>query len=250
MRNGIFYLFTICMTMFLLLSSYVHATEQPPSSSFINSFEEDITGDGLREYFKLQGRFLSTDSSYFQDVWLEITSPFSKEWNISFKGGYNPEITLLDLNHDQIFDLFYEVAIDEQDAQYHSQAYTLKDGKVEQIVLPKNNHIKGKYVDDFQIALTLHPNEKPIYIPVTNRQQSIQQKLYKENGKVLKEQNLVIDSIKQYVPVLISESKGYGIKSIRQVRGFHEEEVIGTIETLWYYDKKDWIILNNNWHAQ
>src|SRR5690625_6011426 len=70
------------ITFFGSLINNVKANEEPPSSTFIDSFEEDITGDGLREYFKLQGRYLAEDSNYYQDIWLEITSPFAKEWSI------------------------------------------------------------------------------------------------------------------------------------------------------------------------
>jgi len=246
-KREIIPIITFFLVMTFLLSDDAHANEQPPSPSFIDSFEEDITGDGLREYFKLQGRYLSDDSSYYQDVWLDITSPFSKQWNISFKGGYHPEITLIDINHDQIVDMFYEVALGEHDGPYHAQAYTLKDGNVTQINLPKNNHIKGKYIDDFQIELTLHQNEQPIKIPIKNRDQFIDQNIYKENGEVLGEKNVIIDPIKRYVPTLISKSKGYGMKSSRQIKDFLHEEVIGTVETLWYYDHNDWIILKTNW---
>lgn len=238
------------ITFFGSLINNVKANEEPPSSTFIDSFEEDITGDGLREYFKLQGRYLAEDSNYYQDIWLEITSPFAKEWSISFKGGYDPKLTLYDLNHDQVFDLLYEVALDEEKERFFTQAYSLKKGKVEQIELPSNNYIKGEYLDDFRIALTLHANEDPIFIPVKNRQQLIDNKLYDTNGKILKEESIVVDPIKKFIPTLISESKGYGLKSIQEINGVFDEDRIGSIETLWYYDKNKWIILQNNWKPQ
>src|SRR5699024_11751915 len=103
---------------------------------------------------------------------------------------------------------------------------------------------------DFRIALTLHANEDPIFIPVKNRQQLIDNKLYDTNGKILKEESIVVDPIKKFIPTLISDSKGYGLKSIQEINGVFDEDRIGSIETLWYYDKNKWIILQNNWKPQ
>lgn len=247
MRYQFLYIYIVTIVMSFTLINQVNAKEDSPAPSFIDSFEDDITGDGLREYFKLQGRFLSVESSYYQNIWLEVTSPFSKEWTISLKGGYDPTLSLYDLNHDNVFDILYQVAVDEEKSKFFTQAYTLKNGNVDQIKLPTNNQIKGKYIDDFRIALSLHINEDPIYIPVTNRELYIENGLYSRNGNILKEENVVIDSIKDYIPTLISESKGYGLKSIREIRSAYADELLGAIETLWYFDKNKWIILNNNW---
>src|SRR5699024_2745768 len=97
---------------FILLSS-IHAVSAESSleqeSSFINSYEEDVTGDGFKEYLKLQGNLLSTKSIFYPDVWVDITNPFSQHWKISLQAGYNPDIQLIDLTHDQIVDIFYMV---------------------------------------------------------------------------------------------------------------------------------------------
>src|SRR5690625_7583476 len=73
--------------------------------------EEDITGDGIREYIILEGYLLSENSNYYTDVWVDIQSSFAQQWKISFPGGYHPILELLDITHDGLVDLIYEFAV-------------------------------------------------------------------------------------------------------------------------------------------
>src|SRR5699024_11821267 len=75
------------------------------------------------------------------------------------------------------------------------------------------------------------------YITIKNRNPLIKENVYNDKGKVSKEQYIDIEPIKKYTPVLINEQKGYGLKSIQDMRHPSTKELIGTIETLWYFNK-------------
>jgi hypothetical protein len=223
------------------------AQEKEPS--FINSFEEDITGDGFHEYAKIQGNLLREDSSFYQNIWIDMTSKFNKEWSISLQNGYDPQIKLIDLNHDQVFDLFYQIAKDENKNHFHYQFYTLKGGTVKQLPLPNPMYSKGTFEDDFQVHIQLNPNEKPLVIDVSPKKDSyITGHLYDEKGHLLENKRITIESIATLEPLLISESKGYGLKSMQTVYGVDRQDKIGEIETLWYFKKDEWIILKSHFH--
>lgn len=240
----------IIVTVVFLFGFTNNNTVETPTSSFINSIEEDISGDGIREYLKLQGELIAEDSSFYQNVWLDILNTFGQEWTISLKGGYHPEIMLYDINHNDINDIIYQVALDEENKRFSTQVYTLTNNKIEQITVPTNNQIKGKYIDDYKIALTFHPNDKPLHFPVNKDDEKlIETNIYDDNGKLQQDISLIIDPIQKYEPTLISESKGYGLKSIQNVRNDDNNNIIGTIETLWYFNNDKWIILTNKWQA-
>lgn len=230
----------------------IQADDTLPSLININSFEEDVTGDGIKENLNLQGSYLSDDSDFFQHITLDINNSFQKEWNLSLKGGYEPELSFYDLNHDKTLDIFYEVAINTDKNQYFTQAYTLKNNKIDPIELPKNNPIKGVYKDGFRIELIFTPTNNKEYITIKNRNPLIKENVYNDKGKVSKEQYINIEPIKKYIPVLINEQKGYGLKSIQDMRHPSTKELIGTIETLWYFnqDKSKWIILKTDWQKE
>lgn len=246
------FFFSIWVTVIIAVFSIpkTQANDTLPSLINIHSFEEDITGDGLKDDLKLQGNYLSNDSDFFQHIILDINNSFQKEWNLSLKGGYEPKLSFYDLNHDEIIDFLYEVAIDTDKKQYFTQAYTLKNNKIESIDLPKNNPIKGIYRDDFRIELIFTPTNNKEYISIQNRNRLLKENVYNNKGEVSNEQYIDIDPIKKYIPILINKHKGYGLKSIQNMRHPSTKDLIGTIETLWYFDKhkNKWIILKTDWH--
>lgn len=224
------------------------AANENGEPSFINSYEEDITGDGLREYFKLQGTLLSNKSNYYRDVWLNISSPFAKQWKISFNGGYDPSIQLIDLNQDNVFDLFYQIAKDEKKQQYDYQLYSLKNGDIHQIPLPEHHYIQGEFLRDFKISLQMNPKSKPIMIDVANKKNKyMKENIYDEDGKLIEKKRIIIHPISHLEPILISESKGYGLKSSQPISGLNDNDLLGRVETLWYFKNDKWIILTSDW---
>jgi|SRR5690625_2620248 len=248
LKNHFTLLLCFLTIIFITNSNTAIFANEKDESSFINSYEEDITGDGFREYFRLEGTLLSEKSNYYRDVWLNISSPFSKQWKISLNGGYDPNIQLIDLNHDHIFDLFYQVAKDEEKKQYQHQLYTLKNGVVEQLELPKHNYIQGEFQKDFTVTIQINPNAKPIKLDVSrNKEKYISEKLYNEDGSLFNRRKLNVNPISFIEPVLISESKGYGLKSYQTIKGIDNEDILGSIETLWYFKNNTWFILKSDW---
>ena len=210
--------------------------------------EEDITGDGIREYIILEGYLLSENSNYYTDVWVDIQSSFAQQWKISFPGGYHPKLELLDITHDGTVDLIYESAVKENGRHFNYQLYTLKNGKVQQIELPRNKYVRGEFIDDFKISIQISPNEKVILEDVSSKKSFyIKNQIYEDTGKLLKKQQLTIFPISQMEPILISKSKGYGLKTIQEVRGIHDKDLLGEIVTLWYYKENEWIKLKTDW---
>src|SRR5699024_2401014 len=103
--------------MFLLFNShsFIINAEQTPSPITISIFEDDLTGDKQHETIQLKGSLLHDNSSFYQNIWIEIKSIHSEKWKIPFTGGYDPHIQLLDLTQDQVNDLFYQSAQNKKD---------------------------------------------------------------------------------------------------------------------------------------
>lgn len=239
--------FLTCLLFLIIPQISIKAENE--DVSLINSYEEDLTGDGFHEQFTLNGILLSDESKFYRDIWLDISSPFSKQWKISLESGYNPELKLIDLNHDNTFDLFYKVAKNEESTHSVYQLYTVKNGVIKQLPIPKHNHIQARLLDDFKVEITLNPNMKPIIKDISSDDmiKYIDQNLYEEDGKLIEDKRIKITPITLLEPVLISESKGYGLKSNQHIKGLDENDILGEIETLWYYQKDNWIILKSEW---
>ncbi|ASN07336.1 hypothetical protein CFK40_07860 [Virgibacillus necropolis] len=219
-----------------------------PNSITIHTYKEDVTGDGQTDTILLKAIPFSNDSAYYQKIWAVIKDSHSKEWKIQYEGGYEPTLQFYDLNHDKITDIYYQSPTGGSGGLYNYQLNTLKNGKLKEIPLPTQRYVKGKFMDNFKAVLSLTPRSKEISINVKDRSEDyIRLGLYSENGDLLKPTTLMIDPIAFYEPVLISKSKGYGLKSYQQISGAYHADQLGTIETLWYYEKGKWIILTTEW---
>lgn len=249
MKSYLSFILYTCFFIFIpnpFLSIGAETNNENDNPSFINSFEEDLTGDQFRELFTLNGTLLTKESNFYRDVWVDITSPFSHQWKISFDGGYDPTLELIDLNHDHTLDLFYQVAKDENKLQHFYQLYTLKNGVVKQLPLPKHNHIQAKFLSNFQVEIQIDPNKKPIKKDISaSKEEYVKQSIYNKKGKLLKDKKINITPISFIEPILLSKSKGYGLKSYQTINGLSDEDVLGQIVTIWYYQNDEWIILKS-----
>lgn len=239
------YRIQVCFVLMIFIFfplPHIHAAET--DNTLINSFEEDITGDGFHEYIRLQGKQIKENSSFYQNVWLDMEDSFHKKWSIYLKNGYEPSLTFIDFNHDQVFDLFYQVRKEMDQPYYDYQLYTLKNGKPETLELPERHTIQGSFTDGFQVQIHVQGEQKPYQLDIGHlKKQYMDQALYDEKGALLKEQDVTVQPITSLEPILISESKGYGLKSTQFIKGMDGSETIGRVESLWYYKNKQWIAL-------
>lgn len=243
---SILYLFMFTV----LISTTVQAETKPkiPKVKTVHTYKEDVTGDGQKETILLQAIPFSEDSPYYQKIWATIKDLHKQKWEIQYGGGYEPTLQFYDLNHDDVVDIYYQSPTGGSGGLYSYKLNTLKKGVLKEIPLPEQQYVKGKFIENFQAVLSLTPGSKPILIDVKDRSEDyIRLGIYNEKGKLLQPTSLMIDPIAFYEPVLISQSKGYGLRSYQQISGAYHADQLGTIETLWYYENGKWIILTTKW---
>lgn len=241
--------------LYFLLSSFVsiniYEVSAQNDSNIIRSFNEDLTGDGLHETIHLKGELLANNTHYYRNIWLSIVNPFKKEWKISLMGGYDPNVQFVDLNHDNINDVFYKSKLSEDDSVYQYNLYSLARGEIKQISLPKQQFIRGRFNPNFEIELQLSPynNEnKNIVIDVSQfKEDYILQNIYDNNGNIVKRASPYITNPILLEPIIVSENKGHGLKSLYIVKDNIGGNKLGEIETLWYFQNNSWVILRSKW---
>lgn len=239
------------ISLYILLVSLLpsQVTQDEINSSiegrqFINSFEEDITGDGLREYLRLEGVLLSNQSSYFRQVWLDITGPFSKQWKISLANGYAPELHIIDLTNDDRNDLFFKIAQTEALSHYSYQLFTMNKDTIQQIQLPKPEHVRFSFLDNFMYKVETELLDKSETFSISPEGlKTMNESIYRKDGTLLKQTQLTIEPHFILEPIYIDKSKGYGLKSTQHIPSFERTDILYTIETIWSYDTNKWIKL-------
>lgn len=215
----------------------------------IDSYEEDVTGDGQKEEIKLKGIRFSEDSHYFHNVWADISGSQANKWKVVYEGGYNPSLEFNDLNHDGVDDMLFQNAAGEGQEIHHYQLHTLKGDKLKELNTPESRTITGEFKPNFKAALLLNPSKEPVIIDMKDRADThIHDGIYNNNGELLEKTKLLADPITSFEPVYISKDKGYGLKSYQKVNGATSEDLLGEIEALWHYENNKWIKLKQEWN--
>lgn len=236
--------FLIVVLMATAITS--NAETKVPSPRQILKFEEDVTGDGQKESVILKGVKLSMETDYLKETWAEVQLINNQKWKISYDGGYDPNLEFLDLNHDKVLDIFYQSK--GQGGLYNHALHTISNEELKEIQLPVQHYVKAEFTDGFRLQVKLSPEQKPYTTNVKERAENyIEKGIYNKQGKLLKEDYVIIEPISMYEPVFINKQKGYGLKSYQNINGTGRSDTIGTVETMWYYKNGKWIILKTEW---
>ncbi|WP_026906957.1 hypothetical protein [Paucisalibacillus globulus] len=243
---------TLILLLFICLDNYyINGLEENKNENelkVIKTYEEDLTGNGLKEIIELKGVLFSPDSNYYRDLVAVITTSENKVWEIPYMGGYEPNLSFIDLNHDKVNDIFFQSATGGSGGLYQYHLHTLVKNNLSELPLPEQPFVKGNFLDNFKVGVTISPNSEPIIVDVHNRKDDyIRLGLYSKDGKLIKETSAMVDPIAFLEPKFISKSKGYGLKSYQQVSGAYHADQLGTVESLWYYDRDKWILLQTKW---
>lgn len=213
---------------------------------FINSFEEDITGDGFREYIRLEGNLFHKNGDYFHNVWVNIQTPFTQQWKIPLVPGYDPKLHIIDVTNDNRHDLLYQVAKDSSRKRFDYLLYTFTEGRAEQILLPQPGLIQGNFKDDYKLEISMDVNTKPLSIDLGHKK-GLYNNLYNADGKLIIQKKIQIHPIYFFEPRWMSDKKGNGIVSSQHVKASGESDILGEIRTLWYFERGKWVVESIEW---
>src|SRR5699024_7919749 len=242
--------YLILVALFILLIPSATAAEEnsEPPEKQLAKYHENITGDSDIETIELKGKLIAPDSEYYAGIWAAISNQDDQEWKIPFEGGYEPQIHFYDLNHDGVKDIFYQSAAGDSGGLYHYHLHTLKNKKLEEIALPKQEFLKAEFKNNFKVEIQINHEQEPDIVDVKDRSSEyVSLGIYNEDGDLLDETPPMIAPIAYFEPVKVSERKGYGMKSYQKISGAYQADQLGTVETLWYYEKDQWIILKTEW---
>lgn len=212
----------------------------------IQTYEEDVTGNGNKEQLELKGILFSEEGKYFQSIWMDITSPSSNQtWRIDYGGGYEPELQFTDLTGNGIKDIFYQSPTGGSGGLYTSKLHEWQKESFVSLPLPTNQPVKGEFMDHFQVSIQLIPNEDPVILNVSHQKEEYTRlKLYNDEGELLAPTMLMIDPVAFFKIIELEEEKRPGLISYQQISGAYHADHIGTIESTWVYHKDKWILLH------
>lgn len=231
------------ITIFQLISILlpIASTDQ---EILINSLKADITGDHFEEYIRLEARKFANTSNYFHDISLQITSVFDDSWNIPLEQGYDPEVEIVDLNHDDIADIFYQVKTDNVKNQTKQQLFSLVNKKITKLSLPTNEHIRATVLPHYQVEFSFPGGDRKQIVNIKKAEA-----LYHTNGELIEEVDIQISPITRFEVHYENDRVGNVLIGYQTVFVHDETSKLGIIKTKWHYDsnKQFWKLLQLNW---
>lgn len=222
-------------------------TNTTSENKIIALYKEDITGDGQKETVELKGILLSDNSDYYREIWADITNEHSKQWRVSYGSGYQPKLQFLDLNHDDVNNLLFTSETDLDDESKKTQLHSLKGGNLKGIEMPEQNYIDTTYENNFKVKVQLSPKSDVHLLDIKNESADyIKNGIYNHDQTAIKPFSPKLEPTINYEPLFMNENNGHGLKSEQNLYGLKENDPLGTVETVWYYENNQWIILHTD----
>src|SRR5699024_12238566 len=92
------------------------------------------------------------------------------------------------------------------------------------ITIPEHEHIKATFTNDFMIKKNLSPSKKFKINVSAHKDMYINDQIYNSNGKNKGNEQAIIAQNVDISPILISNSKGYGLKTTQLIYGKDKDD--------------------------
>lgn len=229
--------------MYTIIQLFFIITLIANNELLLHSYKEDITGDHTKEYIRLLGEPFDENSNYFHRVLLSIDSMNEHKWQIPLADGYNPRLIIVDLNNDNINDLFYQVANASNNNQVKQQLYTVSNQQLKPLPLPEIAPMRVKLLENYKISLSTGNHDLSYIFDVKNLHPSFKRK-YEQTWQKGGPSSLRIRENLSLEPVWLPHVGGYGLRNSQQIEDSINKNIIGEIQTTWYFKHNKWIVLN------
>src|SRR5699024_10190481 len=108
---------------------------------------------------------------------------------------------------------------------------------------PQHEHIEAIFKNDLMIEINLSPSEKFKIDVSAHKYMYINDQIYNSNGKDKGNEQAIIAQNVDISTILISNSKGYGLKTTQLIYGKDKDDIVGELTTIWHYKENKWVNL-------
>lgn len=209
----------------------------------------DLNKDKKNERVYLIGSQFEKGSLYYDQITYVIQDGKTKKslvhtvkdgsYNL---GGYEPKLTVTDLNKDGQSDLFLSAPTGGSGGFVSYDLSTLKNGKL--VSYLSQNDLKGltieaKFLDNYQVALTAKEINKTWTLNVSHNAKMYQEtKVYDQNGKFIGIEAPYSAPI-SYVEI-VDQYGGLMLKGSQSIKGIANADTLATIDLYMAYEQGKW----------
>lgn len=237
---------------FFLMSLHAIAgnslTDPPQTETMtIKTYKKDVTGDDKRDIIKLNAIPFEPDALFLKQIWATITTSEGSKLRIDYEGGYEPEITFADLNHDGVKDLLYRAATGGSGGLYDNALHTAKGGKVQELDLPSGITIDAHFENQYKGVISFPDTQQSYTVDLSDRKDDYERLGIFTKGILNEPTELMVAPIAFFEPTKIRGKKGKGLKGYQQISGAYRADGVGTATSYWYYEDGKWTLMKIVW---
>ncbi|MBB6447404.1 hypothetical protein [Bacillus benzoevorans] len=221
----------------------VYALDKDGKEVVLIEEKADISGDGKEDTIFLKGIPYEEGASYLKEIFLQITGSNGKSERVELEGGYEPGVTFVDLNHDDIEDMLISIPSGGSGGMTNYSLFTYKDFQLKEIAPPDPLTITSQFLDQYQAKITIENTGQSYNFDLKSRKNDYDRLGIYQNGKLNEPRELMVDPYSTLKPVKINDNS-YGLKAIQQISGAYHADGIAFIESTWNYENGKWLLLD------
>lgn len=225
----------------------ISAGKKPFVLQVINS---DLNKDKTTDLLYLVGNKPEKDSPYYDQLTYVLKDGKTNKWTATVLkdegnynlGGYEPSVTVSDLNADGQNDLLLSTPTGGSGGMISYKLNTLSKGKWIELLSQKDLAgltITGEYVNDFKIELYAKEIDTKFTIDLsTEKAMLVELKVYDPSGKLLAPTQPWAGSLNNLEVI-----DAYGMKMIKaeqRIVGIANSDTVGRVELMLHYEKGSW----------
>jgi hypothetical protein len=242
MKKEMFRLITSSILVSLMALTGVYANGQTTSVITISKAREDITGDGKEEKIYLKGEPYGKENPYFKKIYIETVASNNKTYLFSLEGGSKASIQLVDLNHDNVKDLYASVLTSGSSGIIHSYLFSLKDFSKKKIPVPEPLEAETQFMNNYKANIILKDTAKSYEFDLNDRKDYYKKLGLYHNGKLNEPTELTVNPYSTLKPALVKGNET-GLIGIQRVTGIANADTIGYIQSSWLYEGGRWKLI-------
>jgi hypothetical protein len=207
----------------------------------------DLNGDGIEEYFNLNGVSTINDSTMFVenisiDVYDGKTNTLKKIPVCKENSGYTPRLTVEDLNNDKIPELLVSIPSGGSGGMEAYSLISLKNNEIKYL-LDESKFCSGfdytvDFKDGYTVDVNVKDNNKSYTLDISDMKDIYNElKLYDSNGKLV-EKTTGMNNPLSYLEVKDMNGKK-ALVSYQRVIGTCNAETLGYVKGTWSLEGSD-----------
>jgi hypothetical protein len=223
--------------------SAVYALDEDGKEIVLIEDKEDVSGDGKEDSIILKGIPYEEGASYLKEIFLQIKGSNGKSDQVELEGGYEPDVTFVDLDHDGIEDMLISIPAGGSGGMTNYSLFTYKDFQLKNITPPDPLTITSQFLDRYQASITIENTGQSYNFDLKNRKKDYDRLGIYQNGRLNEPRELMVDPFSTLKPVKLMENS-YGLKAIQSISGAYHADGIAFIESTWNYENGKWNLLD------